>query len=133
MTLSADDIEAIRAAIRRDAEAVKRADWEAVTGMFTVDAIRFPPHRPPVRGRRAIRDWLETMPPIEAFELTIDEIVGSGDLAFVRGVYVLTVAPGEGRASLTDRGHYMGLMRKQADDAWLWTADMISSELPPHD
>ena len=31
---------------------------------------------------------------------------------------------------LTDRGNYMGLLRKQPDSSWLWTTDMISSELP---
>jgi hypothetical protein len=31
---------------------------------------------------------------------------------------------------MTDRGNYMGLLRKQPDSSWLWTTDMISSELP---
>jgi hypothetical protein len=31
---------------------------------------------------------------------------------------------------LTDRGNYMGLLCKQPDSSWLWTTDMISSELP---
>ena len=74
--------------------------------------------------------WLESFPPIRSFSLTADEIVGCSDLAFVRGTYALTVAPQAGAAPQTDRGHYMGLLRKQADGLWLWTTDMISSELP---
>lgn len=130
MALSEQDIEEIRAVIERDAEAARRADWEAVTHMFTADAIRFPPHQPPVRGRDAIRAWLETTPPIQQFSVTADEIVGCSDLAFVRGAYVLTVAPEAGGSPQTDRGYYMGLLRKQADGSWLWVTDMICSELP---
>jgi hypothetical protein len=29
-----------------------------------------------------------------------------------------------------DRGHYLGLLRKQADGSWLWSTDMAVSELP---
>jgi len=130
MALTEQDIEAIRAVVEQDAEAVRRADWGAVTHMFTVDAVRFPPHQPPVRGRDAMRAWLETFPPIQQFSITADEIVGCSDLAFVRGTYVLTVAPKAGSAPQSDRGHYMGLLRKQADGSWRWTTDMVSSELP---
>jgi len=113
MTLSEADIAAIRAAIEEDAAAVRRADWDAVVRMFTADAIRFPPHQSPIRGRVAMRAWLGTFPPIQQFTISADEIVGCDDVAFVRG-----------------RGNYMGLLRKQPDGSWLWTTDMISSELP---
>jgi uncharacterized protein (TIGR02246 family) len=130
MALREQDIEAIRAVVEKDAEAVRRADWAAVTRMFTVDAVRFPPHQPPVRGRDAMRAWLETFPPIQQFSITADEIVGCGDWAFVRGSYVLTIAPEAGARPKSDRGHYMGLLRKQGDGSWLWATDMVSSELP---
>lgn len=130
MALAEEDIQEIRMAVERDAEAVRRADWPAVARMFTVDAIRYPPHHPPVRGREAILAWLETSPPIRAFRLTADEIVGCDDLAFVRGTYSLTIAPDDEAVPTTDRGHYMGLLRKQPDGSWLWSTDMISSELP---
>lgn len=79
MSLSEQDMEAIRTAIEKDAEAVRRADSSAVTQMFTADALRFPPGHASVRGR-----------------------------------YELTIASGAGSTPVTDRGHYMGLLRKQA-------------------
>ena len=130
MTFTEEDIAAIHALIEQDAEAVRRADWAAVTSMFTVDAVRFPPSQPPVRGRTAMRAWLETFPPIQEFGITADEIVGCGDVAFVRGSYVITIAPEAAATPQTDRGHYMGLLRKQADGSWLWATDMVSSEVP---
>jgi ketosteroid isomerase-like protein len=127
MPLTEQDLAAIRSAIEEDASAVRRADWDAITRMFTADAIRFPPHQPPIRGRAAMRAWLETFPPLEDFAITADEIVGGDGLAFVRGTYRMKT---RGPAPVTDRGHYMGLMRKQQDGSWLWTTDMAVSQLP---
>jgi ketosteroid isomerase-like protein len=127
MPLTDDDVAAIRAAIELDMAAVRRADWDAIARLFTADAIRFPPNQPPVRGRTAMRAWLETFPPLEEFAITADEIVGGDGLAFVRGTYTMTIG---GPSPITDRGNYMGLMRKQPDGSWLWTTDMAVSELP---
>ncbi|HEX2339919.1 MAG TPA: nuclear transport factor 2 family protein [Vicinamibacterales bacterium] len=127
MALTEHDLAAIRAAIEKDAAAVRRADWDAITHMFTSDAIRFPAPQPPIRGRAAMRAWLETFPPFEKFAITADEILGGDGLAFVRGTYVMTLG---GPTPVTDRGNYMGLMRKQPDGSWLWTTDMAVSELP---
>ena len=127
MALTEHDLAAIRAAIVKDEAAVRRADWDAITHMFTEDAIRFPPHQPPIRGRVAMRAWLESFPPFEAFAITAEEIVGGEGLAFVRGTYAMTVG---GPTPVTDRGHYMGLMCKQPDGSWLWATDMAVSELP---
>jgi ketosteroid isomerase-like protein len=127
MPLTERDLADIRAAIEQDAAAVRRADWDTITRLFTVDAIRFPPHQPPIRGRAAMRAWLEAFPPLDDFAITAEEIVGGDGLAFVRGAYTMTIG---GPTPVTDRGNYMGLMRKQPDGSWLWTTDMAVSELP---
>jgi ketosteroid isomerase-like protein len=127
MALTEHDVAAIRVAIETDEAAVRRGDWDAITRMFAVDAIRFPPNQAPVRGRAAIRAWLETFPPLEEFAITADEITGGDGLAFVRGRYAMTIG---GPTPVTDRGNYMGLMRQQPDGSWLWTTDMAASELP---
>lgn len=129
MALSDTDVAAIHQVLERDEDAVRRADWDAAASLFTADAVRFPPHQPAIRGRAAMRAWLATFRPIQQFAITADEIVGCDDAAFVRGRYALT-AGAPGSTPISDRGHYMGLLRKQEDGAWLWTTDMISSELP---
>jgi ketosteroid isomerase-like protein len=130
MALREEDLVAIRGVIEQDAAAVRRSDWDAAAHLFTADAIRFPPHRAPIRGRAAMLAWLQTFPPIQEFDITADEIVGCDDVAFVRGRYSLTAAAAPGSPPMTDRGNYMGLLRKQPDGSWLWTTDMIASELP---
>lgn len=129
MALSNADLAAIHQILERDADAVRRSDWDTAASLFTADAVRFPPHQPVIRGRAAMRAWLATFPPIQQFAITADEIVGCDDAAFVRGRYTLT-AGAPGSTPIIDRGNYMGLLRKQEDGSWLWTTDMISSELP---
>jgi ketosteroid isomerase-like protein len=129
MALSEADLAAIRAVIEQDAAAVRRSDWDAAVRLFTADAVRFPPHQAPIRGRAAMLAWLKTFPTIQEFDITADEIVGGDDVAFVRGRYTLTAAAPPGSPPVTDRGNYMGLLRKQPDGSWLWTTDMIASEL----
>jgi ketosteroid isomerase-like protein len=73
MALTEHDLAAIRTAIEKDEAAVRRADWDSITHMFTEDAIRYPPHQAPVRGRAAMRVWLETFPPFEEFAITADD------------------------------------------------------------
>ena len=130
MAMSERDLAAIRDVIEQDAAAVRRSDWDAAARLFTVDAIRFPPHQPPIRGRAAMLAWLATFPAVQDFEITADEIAGGEDVAFVRGRYRLVAAAAPGAAPISDRGNYMGLLRKQPGGSWLWTTDMIASELP---
>jgi hypothetical protein len=42
----------------------------------------------------------------------------------------MTLRSGQGTTPQVDRGHYLGLLRKQADGSWLWSTDMAVSELP---
>lgn len=131
MSLHADDESAIRDLVRRDADAVRRMDWPGVVACFTEDALRFPPHQSPIRGREAILAWLSATPPIEQFAITADDIGGDDDLAYVRGTYRITIRPIGAVEPITDRGNYIGIVRKQADGQWLWAIDMMASELPP--
>lgn len=128
MGLSEADLAAIHRVLERDADAVRRSDWETAASLFTADAVRFPPQQAAIRGRAAMLAWLATFPPTQEFAITADEIVGCDDAAFVRGRYTLTVR-GPGSTVTSDRGNYMGLLRKQPDGSWLWTTDMIASEL----
>ena len=130
MALPDQDIDAIRRLVDQDADAVRRSDWDVVANLFTDDALRFPPHHAPVRGRAAIRAWLDTFPPIEEFAITADEILGCDDFAFVRGSYCIVARPPGGGERASDRGQYFGVVRRGADGSWRWAADMISSELP---
>ena len=52
-----------------------------------------PPNAPAVTGPAAIEAMFKTFPPITAFELRTEEVEGTGDLAYVRGRYTMTMSP----------------------------------------
>src|SRR3972149_369420 len=126
--LTADD----RAAIGPTREAwVKRAlagDGGALAATYAEDAVLLPPNHEAVEGRAAIQAYFETFPPVSDMQLHPMEVDGVGDVAYVRGHYVLTMTP-EGSDPINDSGHYLEVRRKQADGSWLTYRDIYNSEL----
>jgi uncharacterized protein (TIGR02246 family) len=113
---------AMNAAIAKDF-----ATWASV---FADDAIVNPPNEPAVKGRAAIRAWLEKLPPITEFKLKNDKVEGRDDLAFILGSYTITLTPPGARGPVTDTGKFVTILRRQADGKWLGVVDMFSSDLP---
>src|SRR4029453_14652266 len=76
---------AVNAALARDF-----ATWAA---LFLDDAVINPPNEPAVKGRTAIRAWLEKFPPITEFKFNNEKVEGREDLAYVLGTYTMTITP----------------------------------------
>lgn len=127
--LADEDVAAIRASSEAYLQAWRSGDWAALTGLHTEDAIVMPPNESAIQGRDAIRAWEDLPPPIEA-NLTIVEIDGRGDLAYVRGTYTLTYEPIGEPGPIQDTGKYIEILRKQQDGSWLISIDIFNSDLP---
>jgi ketosteroid isomerase-like protein len=110
---------------------VLRADWTAASNMYSTDAHFMPPNEPAVVGRPAILKWMRAFPPVKAFALTVDTIVGSGDLAYTTGHYKMSVQPAGAPRPMTDAGKYLEVHMRQADGSWLNVSDMFNSDQPP--
>ena len=127
--LSEDDVAALRAATQeyRDAEAAN--DWEAVTLLYSENAIRMLPKGPTIQGREAILREFESRPSYMLdYDQRMDEAVGSGNLAFVTGVFSYVVdVKGD---TLTGSGKYIAIYRKQSDGAWLIDRDIFNFDAP---
>src|SRR4029434_8031714 len=82
-----DDITqtAMNAALARDF-----ATWAA---LFLDDAVIYPPNEPAVKGREAIRAWLEKFPSFTEFKLNNEKVEDREDLAYVLGTYTMTITP----------------------------------------
>ncbi len=100
-----------------------------VKSYYTEDAIAMAPNMPSSNGHAAIEAMLHTFPPITAFQIRTDEIVGMGDMAYVRGHYAMTMAP-PGMAAVSDSGKYLEIFKKQADGSWKVIRDMFNSDVP---
>ena len=80
-----------------------------------------------MRGRRAITDWLNRFPPVVEWKLWDVQIDGAGEFACVRGKYSMELGA---RAKMPyDKGQYMEIWQKQADDTWKVTRHVYTSEL----
>jgi uncharacterized protein (TIGR02246 family) len=120
-----DDITqaAVNAALARDF-----ATWSA---LFLDDAVVNPPNEPAVKGRAAIRAWLEKFPPMTEFKLNNEKVEGRDDLAYLLGTYTMTITPTGAPGPIKDSGKFVTVLRRQPDGRWLCAVDMFSSDLPP--
>jgi uncharacterized protein (TIGR02246 family) len=127
--LSAADLEAIRAVDAAATEAGVAGDFNAFAALYTEDAALLAPNLPAIEGRAAIRDYWASVPPMTAFEIEIDEIVGRGDLAYVRGRYTLELSPPGAPEPVRDEGKFIEIRRRQADGSWPLAVDIYNSDL----
>ncbi len=128
--LSAEDVAANKALTAAYVQGVNSKDWAAVTALYTEDAILLPPNQPLVQGREAILAWAEAFPPLTEFDLTLVEVDGYGDLAYVRGMGTMTMTPEGAPEPIKDTVKYIEIRRKQDDGSWLIAIDIMNSDLP---
>ncbi len=128
-TLSAADVAALRAIADLDAPRVLARDWEALTAVYAAGAVRMPPNAPAIVGREAIRQSFDALPPISAFDFRMLDVQGDGEIAYMRGLWSITVAP-PGADEVSDSGKSLIVFRKQLDDSWLMVAEAWNSGPP---
>lgn len=128
--LSQADVEGINASTRAAVKAALAKDFGAWAAIFAEDGVLNPPNQPAVKGRAAIRAWMEKFPPLTDFRLENAKVEGRDDLAYVLGTYTLTIVPPGAPGPVNDAGKFVEIRRRQADGRWLVAVDMFSSDLP---
>ena len=128
--LSEADKATIRTNDEKFAQAVVAKNWSGLAAMYSTDAAFMPPNESAVQGRAAIQSWMNAFPPVTAFSLTPQLVDGRGDLAYVRGTYMMTLTPPGAPAPVEDHGKYIVIERKQPDGSWLITEDIFNSDVP---
>ena len=91
--LSDADRTALRAATDSFVQRVRRADWPAAAKLYGETAVLMPPAQHAVTGQANIEAWMKAFPPISAFDLRVVSVDGQGDVAYVTGMYIMTIAP----------------------------------------
>src|SRR6266508_4404682 len=128
--LSQTDVRKIDEAEQTAMKAALAHDFATWAALFLDDGAAYPPNEPAVKGRAAIRAWLEKFPPITEFKLSNVKVEGCEDLAYVLGTYTMTIAPPGAPGPVKNSGKYVSVVRRQADGRWLLAVDMFSSDLP---
>jgi len=124
------DIAALRATTGAIAADILARRDSASVAQYAQNAVFMTPNAPALEGRAAIRAWFEQSPPMTTFTLSVVEIDGRGDLAYVRGTYALTIAAAGRTPAISDHGKFLEIRRKQADGSWLMTLDIFNSDVP---
>ena len=126
-----------------DEAALKKLDdeWSKATGSrdvekmisyYSDDAMVMLPNIPTLTGKESIRTFWSSM--LDSgfsggWNATKVEVARSGDLGYVTGSYQFNDNEGSGK-SMTDKGRYFAVWKKQADGSWKCVADMFSSDMP---
>ena len=128
--LSQTDVKKIDDITQTAMKAALAKDFATWAALFFDDAVVYPPNEPAVKGREAIRAWLERLPPLTEFKLNNEHVEGREDLAYVLGNYTMTIVPPGAPGPVKDSGKFVTVLRRQPDARWLVAVDMFSSDLP---
>ncbi len=101
--------------------------------LWAEEGVQLPPGNPPVVGKEAIYERISA--DLETFEysefvINNEDVEVNGDLAFARGIYVVTLAAKEGGDPISVDGKYMTIMRQQPDGSWKIYRDIFNSNVP---
>ena len=116
-------------------KAYKDGDAEARAGMYADDAALANPGEHLIRGKEAIRKATAAFasdPNLKvAFGANRIRVAQSGDLAYSRGNYTMTMTNPETREPEMSTGHYLTVWQKQSDGSWKAVEDFITPGKAP--
>lgn len=130
--LAEEDVAWIRAMEEGHEGQVIDQDFDGMAAAWADDILLLAPNQPEIRGKGPLREWQKAFEGVtwEHYELALDEIVGCGDLAYVRMRYSMTFTlPGQ-TEPISDSGRGFHILRKQHDGTWLVTHDFFHSDQP---
>jgi len=124
---------ALRQADLAWSKAMTEKQLDATISYYAEEASIFPPNAPTATGKSAIRDVWAHFFAMPGFLVTCHpvkiEAARSGDVGYTQGPYDLTFHDARGN-TVTDRGKYLAVWKKQSDGAWRVVADIFNSDLP---
>jgi len=122
----AEDKRALESGAAAWMEAFNTRNADALTSLYTEDAVLLPPNEPAVFGRDAIRATNRELLAEEGLGMEIEdlEVRSEGDLGYKAGRYRMYSKDG----ALLDRGKYIEIWKK-TDGTWLIHREMWNSSV----
>ena len=120
----------IEANTKQFMEAFNKGDAAAVANMYAVEARLLPPNADMVVGRANIQTFWQgaISAGLKMVSLEAEHIETQGNLAVEVGRYTATT-PGAGGATMTDKGKYVVVWKKEGA-SWKLAADIFNTNTP---
>ena len=132
-TDTAADTDAINTIWSTYESSLKAGDIDAWLSLWTENGIQMPPDEAQIVGKDRLRE--RNGAALEQFmfemDITNEEVVVAGDLAYSRGVYTATLTPKEGGPSIPVDGKFMTILQRQPDGTWKIHRDIFNSNVAP--
>ena len=129
--LSDEDVAAIKTAHDAILQATLAGDLESTLEFYTEDAVLIM-EGTVIEGREAYRENLKYLSKLSltvtAANITIEEIDGRYDLAFVRGTSSTTMERKGVPEPIQRTGKFIEIMRKQDDGSWLIARSIVATD-----
>jgi uncharacterized protein (TIGR02246 family) len=121
------DAEMQRAWIAKDSD--KLGSYYAANGSLMI------PNMPAVKGGAAIsataKELFAADPTLSlTFQSNNIEVSKAGDLAYSEGTYALMATDQVSKRPVTEKGKYVTVFQKQADNSWKIVADINNADVP---
>jgi len=129
-----EDIAAINEIYNQYCIRANSGDLEKFLALWEDNAIRMDPDKPSIIGKENIRNFFVSS--FELFSVKVAvydeiEIQISGDMAYSRGTYTLSLRPNEGGPTTIIDGKWLDIDKRQTDGSWKIYIDMINYNGPP--
>ncbi len=128
----AADESAIRSLDTQWSKTAAAKDVDGTVSYYSDGASLLPPNEPIATGKPAIRAvWAALLGPDVSltWQPSTVEVARSSDLAYVVGVYQMTMKDAQGQPA-ADHGKFVEVWKKQADGKWKTVADIFNSDVP---
>jgi ketosteroid isomerase-like protein len=113
-------------------QAINAKDVGKIVGFYAENSTFMPPNRPIIRGKDSLKSYYQDfVKDTSAVHLTVDEVSGSGPLAYQTGTYEMDTKNGKGQP-YHDRGKYLFILRSLGGN-WRYEYSMWNSDLPSAD
>ena len=126
------DATAVRGALDAYFNAANSGDAARWAALYTDDAVMMPPNSPAVEGRAAIESWLAMLPvKITEAQGTALEVEGTGNIAYVRGTYSMSLQVPGLPDPIAQQGKLLQIYARQPAGSWLLARDMWNANAAP--
>ena len=110
-------------------QAIGSKDVGKIVNLYAENTTFMPPNRPIIRGKDSLKGFYqELVNDTKDLRLTVNEVSGSGPLAYETGTYEMDVKGPKGQPE-HDRGKYLFILRNMGGN-WRYEFSMWNSDLP---